>query len=67
MKHVFGFVVVSTFVLANDRERKVTLARIPCDASEAEETAREFLAGNPWIPKPRVWATFVPNPMPIDV
>ena len=60
MSHFFGVLSVFTFVvLPNGRERRVTLAAIPCEYAERESALRKFVDDNVWLLKARMGAEFV--------
>lgn len=45
----YGVVIVSTVVTINGRDKRVTVARIPCEEKVAEEMAHEFKQQNSHI------------------
>ena len=61
MSHLFGSLSVFMFVaLPNGRDKRVTLASIPCDYAEREEVFRKFVDDNgPRLLKSLIHAEFV--------
>lgn len=55
---MFGFVEVFMFVAVSERNKRVTLAKIPCDYHEADDRFLEFRKANERIHSADIHARF---------